>query len=256
MLLQKKGFPEEGELVLCTVTKIYHTSIFVNMDEYNNRSGMINISEIAPGRIRNLRDYVQEGKKVVCKVIKVNTQRGHIDLSYRRVNDNQRRNKIEEIKQEQKAEKMIEDISKILKRDVKILFNEIYSKIEKDYDNMYNFFMDVALEETSVDEYIKDASTNKELKDLISKRVKPPIVEIKGELLLYSKEPNGLEIIKEILSDIEDEHTNLTYDAGGKYKIKINSQTYKEAESILKEKIDLIESRASKNKAPYTFKRD
>ena len=43
---EKKGFPEEGELLLCTVTKIFGHSVFVNIDECN-RSGMIHISEIS-----------------------------------------------------------------------------------------------------------------------------------------------------------------------------------------------------------------
>ena len=111
MLLKKQGFPQEGELVLCTVTKIFGHSVFVTVDEYN-RSGMINISEVSPGRIRNLRDFVVEGKKIVCFVLRVNQEKGHIDLSLRRVNDNQKRKKLESMQLEQKAEKMLEFVAK------------------------------------------------------------------------------------------------------------------------------------------------
>ena len=90
MLLRKAGFPEDSELVICTVTKINPGSVFVNIDEYD-RSGLIHISEISPGRIRNIRDYVKEGKKVVCKVLHVDSNKGHIDLSLRRVSDGQRK---------------------------------------------------------------------------------------------------------------------------------------------------------------------
>ena len=65
----KKGLPEEGEVLLCSVTKIYPHCVFVNIDDYSNKSGMIHISEISPGRIRNIHDYVKEGKKIVCKVL-------------------------------------------------------------------------------------------------------------------------------------------------------------------------------------------
>ena len=74
MLLKKKGFPEEDEIVICTVTKIHFHSVFVNLDEYG-RSGLIHISEVSPGRIRNLRDFVVEGKKVVCKVLRIDEER-------------------------------------------------------------------------------------------------------------------------------------------------------------------------------------
>src|SRR5210317_1898406 len=103
MLLQKKGFPLEDELVLCTVTNIHFHSVFAKMDEYDNKTGLIHISEISPGRIRNIRDYVVEGKKVICKVLKIDEGRGHIDLSLRRVNDGQKREKNSQLKQEQKA---------------------------------------------------------------------------------------------------------------------------------------------------------
>ena len=98
MLHKREGFPEEDELVMCTVTKIFPHSVFVNLDEFD-RNGLIHISEVSPGRIRNIRDFVKQDKKVICKVLRINKERGHIDLSLRRVNDAQRRNKSDEIKQ-------------------------------------------------------------------------------------------------------------------------------------------------------------
>jgi len=70
MLLKKEGFPEEDELVMCTITKVQFHSVFANLDDYG-KNGMIHISEVSPGRIRNIRDFVKEGKKVVCKVLEL-----------------------------------------------------------------------------------------------------------------------------------------------------------------------------------------
>ena len=60
MLYKREGFPEEDELVMCTVTKIFPHSVFVNIDEFG-RTGVIHISEISPGRIRNIRDKTTNG---------------------------------------------------------------------------------------------------------------------------------------------------------------------------------------------------
>src|SRR3990167_8225509 len=122
MLLKKEGFPEEDELVLCTVTKIFHNGVFVDLDEYA-KGGMIHISEVSPGRIRNIRDFVVEGKKVVCKVLRVDGEKGHIDLSLRRVNEGQKKIKINEIKMEQRAEKIIEFAAKKLSIDFKKFYS-------------------------------------------------------------------------------------------------------------------------------------
>jgi len=51
MLYQRKGIPEENEIVLCKVTKIYPNSVFVDLLEYA-KPGMVHISEVSPGRIR------------------------------------------------------------------------------------------------------------------------------------------------------------------------------------------------------------
>ena len=96
MLYRRIGFPEDGELVLCTVTKVQSHSVFVRLDEFD-KGGMIHISEVSPGRIRNIRDFVKEDKIIVCQVLRVSRERGYIDLSLRRVNDNQKRKKLEEI---------------------------------------------------------------------------------------------------------------------------------------------------------------
>jgi translation initiation factor 2 subunit 1 len=69
MLYHKTGIPEDSELVLCTVNKVLPNSVFVTLDEYGI-DGLIHISEVSPGRIRNIRDFVKEGKKVVCKILK------------------------------------------------------------------------------------------------------------------------------------------------------------------------------------------
>jgi len=108
MLLKRTNFPEENELVLCTITSVQYHSVFAKLDEFEHRSGMIHISEVAPGRIRNMREFVQEGKKVICKILKVDIERNRIDLSLRRVNDSQKRQKNAQIKREQQAEKILE----------------------------------------------------------------------------------------------------------------------------------------------------
>ncbi len=143
MLYRRTGMPQEDEIVLCTITNVQHHSVFAKLDEYD-KSGMIHISEVSPGRIRNIRDYVQEGKKVVCKVLRIDEQKGHIDLSLRRVNEGQKRKKQEEIKHEQKAEKIIELLAKKTTKNFKKLYDEISEKVFAKYDYIYESFSSFA----------------------------------------------------------------------------------------------------------------
>src|SRR3989344_5311406 len=88
---------KEDESALCTVTRIESAAVFVNIDEYN-QEGTITLSEISPGRIRNIREFVSVGKKIVCKVLRKNNDR--IELSLRRVSAKERDSILEHYKKE------------------------------------------------------------------------------------------------------------------------------------------------------------
>ena len=76
-----REWPQESELVVCTVQNVKDFVAFVSLDEYGGRQGLIPISEIATGWIKYIRDHIREGQKIVCKVLNVDRNRGHIDLS-------------------------------------------------------------------------------------------------------------------------------------------------------------------------------
>ena len=57
---------KEDDLILGTVKKIEGTTAYVELD--NETQGSLSFSEIAPGRIRNIREFISLGKKIVCKV--------------------------------------------------------------------------------------------------------------------------------------------------------------------------------------------
>ncbi|MBW2974859.1 translation initiation factor IF-2 subunit alpha [Candidatus Woesearchaeota archaeon] len=247
MLLKKEGFPEEDEFVLCTTTSIFHHGVFVNLDEYG-KGGMIHISEVSPGRIRNIRDFVREGKKIVCKVLRINEEKGHIDLSLRRVNERQKKEKINEIKQEQKAEKIIEFVARKLGTDVKKLYDEISPKIFKKYSLVHHCFEDVARENMSLEKFVQDEKTAALLTESIKERMKPVEVFIGGELKLHSYSENGVEIIKTALSKgLEKPDVTIMYEGAGRYKIRAKAGEYKDAEKILEKSTTAILKFLEKN---------
>jgi len=241
MLYKKEGMPEEDELVLCTVTSVKHHSVFASLDEYEGKSGMIHISEVSPGRIRNIRDYVQKGKKVICKVLRVDKKKGHIDLSLRRVNEGQRREKSSKIKQEQKAEKIIESIAKKRKQNLKEMYDKISSKVFEKYEYIHECFKDVIDKKADLKKLgIKDKLAE-ELNEIIKEKIKPTEVQIKGILSVSSNASNGLEIVKKTLKRVEKlgkGHTDISYAGAGKYNVIVKASDYKTAEKILENNIE------------------
>ncbi len=235
MLLKRKRMPQEGELALCTVTKIFHHSVFVVLDEFG-KQGMIYISEVSPGRIRNLRDYVVEGKKIVCKILKIDNVKGHIDLSLRRVNEGQKRAKLEQIKQEQKAEKIIENLASELKLNTKKVYFDIFEKINKKYEFLYTCFLDIVSGETDFEKLNIEKKYLEKLTRLVKERIKLPKVNISGNLILKSYKENGVEIIKQAIKkalDKANKETIIKYKGAGKYGLSITAKDYNEAEALV-----------------------
>lgn len=256
MYYHKTGFPEEDELVMCTVTNVQYNSVFVRLDDYG-KTGLIHISEVSPGRIRNLRDFVKEGKVIVCKILRVNTQRGHIDVSLRRVNEAQRRGKIEERKAEQKAEKIIETLAKELNEDPKKVYDEVAKSLLPAYEMLNYAFTDVVENNASLVDTGLAEKYAKPLEAIVIDRIKPKEVAIEGDLTLNSYAIDGLELVKQTLLVVKksSESLDIRYLGAGNWRIMITAPEFKEAEKILKTALDAAQKVADQNAVSLRFVR-
>ena len=91
MSTEIQEMPEQGEIVLATVTKVMDHGAYVTLDEYDDVQGFLHISEIAPWWIRSVNKFVKDGEKKVLLVKKVNPDRGDIDLSLKQVSNDQKK---------------------------------------------------------------------------------------------------------------------------------------------------------------------
>ena len=253
MFYKKKGTPTLGEVVMCTVKKILPHSVFVYIDDYENKEGMVHISEIAPGRIRNLRDYVTEGKKIVCKVLNINLQ-GNIDLSLRRVGTGIMLNKLKIYKQEEKAEKLIESIAKEFGYDLKKFYAEIGNKVMEKYGGLYNFMQEIVNNgEKALSGLVVQSKFSSKLVEIIKDKIKPTEAKVSGILSLISYYGNGIETIKKILIELEKNELKVTYLGAPKYKIDASSTDFKKADAILENNINKIIENAKKMHCEASF---
>ena len=223
------------DFVLCTVKEIVGTTVFVQIE--GNGEGAIVVSEIAPGRIRNLRDYVVPNKKIVCKVIRID-DKGNISLSLRRVSNKERNEVLEKIEKEK-------EFSSIVKAILKEKAPETLNKIKSDNQNLYEFVASCKDNPTSLKKYFSQSEVDSICKILNSKGEK--IVEVKKEISLSSFLPNGIILIKNILIP----YKNVSYLAAGRYLIKISSDSYKKANQEMLKITEEIEAKAKKDKLDF-----
>jgi translation initiation factor 2 subunit 1 len=258
MFVLKSGYPERSELVICTVTKIQFNSIFVKLDEYDRKQGIIHISEISAGRIRNIRDYVKEGKVIVCVVLRVSNERDLIELSLRRVQEGQRRKKINDMKQEQKAEKLIEFVATQTKTEKKELVDKILKAVSTEYNGVHSYFEEFVAGNEELSKLGLPKKVELVLEEAIKARIKPPEVIIKAILFLQSFQSNGIEIVKAALQEVKKvnpESIAIHFLGAGKFDIKIICEDYKTAEKILGDIENTVSKFMKKSQSDYTLER-
>lgn len=230
-----REWPQESELVVCTVENVKDFVAFVSLDEYNGRQGLIPISEIATGWIKYIRDHIREGQKIVCKVLNVDRERGHIDLSLKDVNEHQRREKIREWKNESKARKWIGFVAEKAGEPAESIENAILDA----FGELYIVFEEIVIDSDST---VKKLGLSKKaaeaLVHIAHENVKIPHVEVAGVLEIMSSQPDGVSVIKSAIKKANDSKTagaevEILYLGAPHYRIKVTASDYKKAEKAL-----------------------
>ncbi|MFQ5782339.1 MAG: translation initiation factor IF-2 subunit alpha [Nitrosopumilus sp.] len=257
MSTEVQEMPEQGEIVLATVTKVMDHGAYVTLDEYDDIQGFLHISEIAPGWIRSINRFVKDGEKKVLLVKKVNPERGDIDLSLKQVSKDQKKQKLKEVKKFEKGKTLLQNVkekAKLSDKEIEKLEDSIYSK----FDSVYDVFLEIGRNGI---ESIKDLKLSKKTAtaiEEISSRIKLPSVEIRGIMEITSDKSDGVEIIKKTLLDVlkKDSTIDITYLGAPKYRLSITSEDFKSAEKSLKPIIAEIQNNIEKKKGSFKFTRE
>lgn len=240
MYLRKTGFPDDNELVFGEVTNIQHNSVFVDIEEYG-RTGLIHISEISSGRIKDIKNYVTEGDRIIAKVIQIDREKGHVDLSLRRVTELQKKNKRDQRKQEQKAESLIDDLADELGQYPQKIYQDI--KLATDIEYLHEAFNHVVEDNVSLAEQGFPDAYADPLERIVRDKITRETVRVGGEIDIETYASDGLHVIKDALNDAESKHDSveINYLGAGKYKISVEDYNYNDAENTLEEALTAIQ---------------
>ncbi|XP_073115241.1 eukaryotic translation initiation factor 2 subunit alpha homolog isoform X2 [Elaeis guineensis] len=80
-------YPEVDMAVMIQVKNIADMGAYVSLLEYNNIEGMILFSELSRRRIRSISSLIKVGRQEPVMVLRVDREKGYIDLSKRRVSE-------------------------------------------------------------------------------------------------------------------------------------------------------------------------
>jgi len=230
-------FPDEGDLVVCTVKSVKSFGAFVELEEYPGKEGFIHVAEIATGWVKRMSDYVREGQRVVCKVQNVDSAKGHIDLSLKKVNAHQKREKIQEWKNEQKAGKLIEIVSERLGMQTADFRSKYSAKLAEEFGSHYAAF------ESAAEEGIMPKSFKGDWIDtfvaVAKENVTISTAKVDGIIEITCPGSDGIQKIKTALA-LAEEMSNesgkvsVQYVGAPKYRIVATEAEFKAAEDLLR----------------------
>ncbi len=263
MVKSRKPLPDAHELVVATVKEIFDYGAYVELDEYNNIKAYLPWSEVASRWVRDIRDVIRENQKIVVKVIRVDRRKGYVDVSLKRVYENEKRRKMLEFKRKQKAEKILEIAAKKIGKTLDDAYREAGWILEDYYGEIYAGMEQAALRG---EEALREAGVKEEwikpLMEVIKKQIVIKKVKIEGVFFIRSFRPDGVNVVKKILNTALECGTNGSvkiriYTLGApRYKIEVEANDYKTAEKALASAVKKAEETAKKEKALFQFKRE
>jgi len=239
MVRMKHKWPQEGDLVVATVHKVLNYGAFAKLEEYPGEEAFIHISEVSAGWVKNIRDYVRENQKIVARVLRVNPKKGHVDVSMKRIREDQRTRKIQQWKIEQKAEKLLEFAAKSINKDLNMAYDEVGYAMMDEFGDLYGAF-EISAEEgkDSLIERGMDEIWAAAITEVAKKNISPPEVQITGYVDLTSYAADGVEIIRDALSSINKDNISVQCVGAPRYRLLVKSSDYITAETILKDAAD------------------
>jgi translation initiation factor 2 subunit 1 len=261
MAEHKPEYPEVGDLVIATIESVTTYGAYAKLDEYN-KQGLLHVSEISSSWIRNIRDYVREGQKTVLKVLRVDPEKGHVDLSLRRVTKRARIEKIRSWKQDRKAEALLREIAEKLAMSPEEFYSQAVARIEENY-NLYDALEKTAKEGPEILTKIGvPENLAKVFAEVAADRIHVKMVKVKGTLEIRCMKPNGVKIIKESFLNAKktekpkDADIRFYVIAAPKYSIEVSAENYKRAEEVIQKVAQNVVSNVVKAGGQGSFRRE
>ena len=251
----EEELPEEGELVIAVVKKIFDYGATCELLEYNNMQAFLPIREVASGWVKNIHEFLHEGERIVCKVYHVNKEMKSVDITLKKVTQIEKKEKLQQYNAEKRAEKFLEAIAKGLNISEEKL-KETKEEILKSYSSLYDLFYD-AYNKTK---NFESLAIPEEIKKEIEEKASEVIEEKKYELIYKIKlqtfdTKNGIEKLNEAINLLKKAGFDVTYISAPFYQISTTTHEPQKIEKgilkvvdKLKKQIDVVEIEKVKTK--------
>lgn len=193
---------------MVNVQEIAEMGAYVKLLEYDNIEGMVLLSELSRRRIRSIQKLIRVGKNEVAVVLRVDKEKGYIDLSKRRVSAED----ILKCDERYNKSKAVHSILRHCAEKFSVSLEELYQTVgwplSRKYGHAYDAFK-LSITDPAIFEGIVAPSPDvlKELMLYISRRLTPQAIKIRADVEVSCFSYEGIDAIKEALRTAEDVST-------------------------------------------------
>mmetsp|Transcript_14512 Transcript_14512/g.20477 ORF Transcript_14512/g.20477 Transcript_14512/m.20477 type:complete len:337 (+) Transcript_14512:150-1160(+) len=197
-------YPEVESVVMVNVRNIADMGAYVSLMEYNNIEGMILLSELSRRRIRSIHKLIRVNRNEVVMVLRVDKDKGYIDLSKRRVSPED----IAACEDRFNKAKAVHGVLRHLAERRKLYLEDLYEKIGwplyKKFGHAYDAFKlaisdDNKDGEDPFDSVDVNDDIKHELKTYIRRRLAPQPIKIRSDIEVSCFKYEGIDAIREAL---------------------------------------------------------
>ncbi|MCW4010777.1 MAG: translation initiation factor IF-2 subunit alpha [Candidatus Bathyarchaeota archaeon] len=261
MVERKPEYPEPGDLIIATIETVTDYGAYARLDEYDKR-GLLHVSEISSSWIRNIRDFVRENQKMVLKVLRVDPQKGHVDLSLRRVTKRERIEKIKSWKRERKADALLRGVAE----KVGLSAEEVYEKAGLLLDERYGLYEGFERLVKDGPEVLTKLGAPEDLANVFAQvaeeRIRVKMVKVRGTIEVRCIKPNGVKCIQDAFSSAKksektrDSEIEFAVIAAPKYSVEVAAENWKRAEELLQNVSQAVVTNVTKAGGNGSFRRE
>jgi len=200
----EEKYPEIDSFVMVNVKQIAEMGAYVKLLEYDNIDGMILLSELSRRRIRSIQKLIRVGRNEVVVVLRVDKEKGYIDLSKRRVSPED----VVKCEERYNKSKMVHSIMRHVAEKTGTPLEELYADIGWPLNKKYGHAIDafkLSITNPNVWEEVtfKSATIKEELQLYISKRLTPHPTKVRADVEVTCFNYEGIDAVKEALRTAE-----------------------------------------------------
>jgi len=204
----QEKFPDIEDTVVANVVSIQEMGAYVRLLEYNNIEGMILLSELSRRRIRSVNKLVRVGRNESVVVIRVDKDKGYIDLSKRRVYAKDLLQCEDRFAKAKAVNSILRHVADQLGYDEDTQLEDLYDRTAWHFDRQakrkaasYDIFKKAIQDPTVLDECDISADVKEKLLEDIRKRLTPSAVKIRADIEVSCFGYEGIDAVKNALRE-------------------------------------------------------